>query len=41
MDAELLLLKAELDDFQARREAVHEAILREKELEEKEEFYSI
>ena len=38
---ELKIVKAELDDFQARREAVNEAIRREKEIEEKEDFYSI
>lgn len=38
---ELGAIKADLDDFQARREAVNEAIRREKEIEEKEDFYSI
>ena len=38
---ELGEIKADLDDFQARREAVNEAIRREKEIEEKEDFYSI
>ena len=38
---ELGAIKADLDDFQARREAVNKAIRREKEIEEKEDFYSI
>ena len=41
MDAEIILLKSELDDFRARQESVHEAILRQKQLEEKEDFYSL
>lgn len=40
-DAQILYLKEQLDDFKARQEAVNEAILRQKELEEKEDFYRI
>lgn len=41
LDAEILFLKSQLDDFRARQESVHEAILRQKQLEEKEDFYSL
>ena len=39
--SEIAVAKYDLDDFQARRAAVNEAIRREKEIEEKEDFYSI
>ena len=38
---ELSYLKKELEDFRSRREAVNEAIRRERELSEKEDFYKI
>ena len=38
---ELKIVKAELDEFQTKRAAVNEAIRRERELEEQEDFYSI
>lgn len=38
---ELAAAKSELDEFQAKRTAVNEAIRREKELSEQEDFYSI
>lgn len=38
---ELFYLKKELEDFRSRREAVNEAIRRERELIEKEDFYKI
>ena len=38
---ELKMVKAELDEFQTKRAAVNEAIRRERELEEQEDFYSI
>lgn len=38
---ELLYLKKELEDFRSRRDAVNEAIRRERELNEKEDFYKI
>ena len=41
LDAEIILLQSELNDFRSRQEAIQEAILREKELEEKEQFYSL
>ena len=41
LDAEILFLKSQLDDFRARQESVHEAILRQKQLEEEEDFYSL
>ena len=41
LDSEILLLKSVLDEFKAKQDAVNEAILRQKELEEKEDFYSI
>ena len=41
LSAEIERLKSELDDFKARQDSVNEAILREKELKEKEDFYSI
>lgn len=41
LDAKILFLKSQLDDFRARQESVHEAILRQKQLEEKEDFYSL
>lgn len=39
--AEIEQLQLELNDFKARQDSVNEAILREKELKEKEDFYSI
>lgn len=39
--AEIERLQLELNDFKARQDSVNEAILREKELKEKEDFYSI
>ena len=41
LSAEIERLKSELDDFKARQDSINEAILREKELKEKEDFYSI
>lgn len=41
LQAEIILLQCELDDFKARQDSVNEAILRQKELKEKEAFYSI
>ncbi len=41
LQAEIILLQSELDDFKARQDSVNEAILRQKELKEKEAFYSI
>ena len=41
LNTEILFLKSQLDDFRARQESVNEAILREKELKEQEDFYSI
>ena len=38
---ELYYLKRELEDFRSRRDAVNEAIRRERELSEKEDFYKI
>ena len=38
---ELYYLKRELEDFRSRREAINEAIRRERELSEKEDFYKI
>ena len=38
---EIGILKKELDEYQKKREAINEAILRERELEEKEDFYRI
>lgn len=38
---ELKIVKAELDEFQTKRAAVNEAIRREREIEEQEDFYSI
>lgn len=38
---ELLKIKNELEDFRIQREAINQAILREKELQEKEAFYKI
>ena len=38
---ELDKIRNELDDFRLRREGINEAILREKELQEKEDFYKI
>lgn len=40
-DEELAAARTELDEFQAKRAAVNEAIRREKEIQEKESFYSI
>ena len=39
--AELSVVKVELDEFQTKRAAVNEAIRREREIEEQEDFYSI
>ena len=41
LSAEIERLQTELNDFKARQDSVNEAILREKELQEKEDFYSI
>lgn len=41
LSAEIERLQLELNDFKARQDSVNEAILREKELKEKEDFYSI
>jgi hypothetical protein len=48
MQAELLLIqsmisdtKAELDDYKKKQEAINEAILRQRELEEKQDFYRV
>ena len=41
LSAEIERLQTELNDFKARQDSVNEAILREKELKEKEDFYSI
>ena len=41
LSAEIARLQSELDDFKGRQESVNEAILRQKELKEKEDFYSI
>lgn len=41
LSAELEQLQLELNDFKVRQDSVNEAILREKELKEKEDFYSI
>ena len=41
LQAEIVLLQSELNDFKARQDSINEAILREKELKEKEDFYSI
>jgi hypothetical protein len=40
-DEELAAARIELDEFQAKCTAVNEAIRREKEIQEKESFYSI
>lgn len=39
--SEISTLQISLDDFRARQDAINQAILRRKELEEREEFYSI
>ena len=41
LSLEIARLQSELEDFKARQDSVNEAILREKELKEKEDFYSI
>ena len=41
LDEELSAVRSQLDEFQAKRMAVNEAIRREKEIQEKENFYSI
>lgn len=41
LSVEIERLQTELNDFKARQDSVNEAILREKELQEKEDFYSI
>ena len=41
LSIEIARLQSELDDFKARQDSINEAILREKELKEKEDFYSI
>lgn len=41
LQTEIALLQSQLDDFKIRQDSINEAILREKELKEKEDFYSI
>ena len=41
MSNEIIQLQSELNDFKARQDSINEAILREKELKEKEDFYRI
>lgn len=41
LSAKIAQLQSQLDDFKSRQESVNEAILRQKELKEKEDFYSI
>lgn len=41
LQAEIVLLQSELNDFKIRQDSINEAILREKKLKEKEDFYSI
>lgn len=41
LQAEIALLQSQFDDFKNRQDSINEAILREKELKEKEDFYSI
>lgn len=41
LSLEIAKLQSELDDFKTRQDSINEAILREKELKEKEDFYSI
>lgn len=41
LQAEIALLQSQFDDFKIRQDSINEAILREKELKEKEDFYSI
>ena len=41
LQAEIVLLQSKLNDFKTRQDSVNEAILRQKELKEKEDFYSI
>lgn len=41
LESDILSIQEKLDDFRARQEAVNKAVLREKELQEKEDFYSI
>lgn len=41
LQAEIVLLQSELNDFKTRQDSINEAILRQKELKEKEDFYSI
>lgn len=41
LQTEITLLQSQFDDFRSRQDSINEAILRKKELEEKEDFYSI
>ena len=41
LQTEIALLQSQFDDFRSRQDSINEAILRKKELEEKEDFYSI
>lgn len=41
LQTEITLLQSQFDDFRSRQDSINEAILREKELKEKEDFYSI
>lgn len=41
LESDILSIQEKLDDFRARQEAINKAVLREKELQEKEDFYSI
>ena len=41
INSEILFLKSQLADFQTRQEAINKAMLRQKELQEKADFYSI
>ena len=41
LQAEIALLQSQFNDFKTRQDSINEAILREKELKEKEDFYSI
>ena len=41
LQTEITLLQSQFDDFRSRQDSINEAILREKELKEQEDFYSI
>lgn len=41
LQTEITLLQSQFDDFRSRQDSINEAIFRKKELEEKEDFYSI